>query len=265
MIPGLLLLAVALLALPPPAGVRRARRIESPAAARMPPRLRAAHGRCVAVAVCGASILLGPGPFLATLAAATTMLGMLRRRRADRARARARQDLLDGLDAIIAELRVGANPVAAAGIAARECRGDAARAFACCAGHGRLGGVAASGLRLPGSVIAAELDRVAHAWSVAEQRGVALADLLAAARTDLLGRMRFHARTHAALAGARASAAVLAALPALGIALGQLMGAAPLRLLFGGGLGGALLALGVGLVCAGLWWTELLVRRVVTA
>ena len=91
------------------------------------------------------------------------------------------------------------------------------------------------------------------------------AELLAAARLDLLGRIRFRGRTEAALAGARASAAVLAGLPLLGIGLGELMGARPVRLLFHGGLGGVLLLIGVGLVCAGLLWTEAIVRRVVIA
>jgi tight adherence protein B len=118
---------------------------------------------------------------------------------------------------------------------------------------------------LPDCEIAAELDRVASAWSVAEQHGLALAELLRAARLDLLGRIRFRARTDAALAGARASAAVLAGLPVLGIGLGQLMGAAPLALLVRGGLGSVLLVVGVALICAGLLWTEALVGRVVRA
>ena len=97
---------------------------------------------------------------------------------------------------------------------------------------------------------------------MAERHGLALADLLEAARSDLLGRIRFRQRTEAALAGARATAAVLAGLPALGVTLGQLMGAAPLRVLLGGGLGGVLLVLGTVLACAGLLWTDGIVGRV---
>ncbi|MFD4181263.1 hypothetical protein ACFWPB_09120, partial [Rhodococcus sp. NPDC058514] len=66
----------------------------------------------------------------------------------------------------------------------------------------------------------------------------------------------------AGLAGARATAAVLACLPVLGIALGQLMGAGPLRVLLSGGLGGLLLILGTLFVCAGLLWTDRITGRV---
>jgi tight adherence protein B len=89
-----------------------------------------------------------------------------------------------------------------------------------------------------------------------------LAELLEAARRDLLARIRFGSRVDSALAGARATAAVLAALPILGIGLGQLMGATPVRVLLGGGAGAALLVVGTGLACAGLLWSDAITRRV---
>lgn len=195
--------------------------------------------------------------------AAGTVRRLVKRAQRDRNAVRQRAQLADGLTAVIAELRVGAHPAAAAEAAAREgIRGDAANALRTAAGRSRLGGDAAAGLRRPDSVIAADLDRVSRAWAVAEQHGLALAELLGPARQDLLERMRFRARTDAALAGARASAVVLAGLPVLGIVLGELMGARPLQLLIGPGLGSALLVIGVGLICLGLLWAELLIRRV---
>lgn len=105
--------------------------------------------------------------------------------------------------------------------------------------------------------------RVAAAWHVAEERGVALADLLDAVRRDLAGRIRFRSRTEAGLAGARSTAAVLAGLPLLGIAPGQAIGDAPLALLLRDTTGGLLLVVGAVLVCLGLWWTERITARAV--
>ena len=48
----------------------------------------------------------------------------------------------------------------------------------------------------------------------------------------------------------------------LGIALGQLMGAAPLLVLFGGGAGAWLLVVGTGLVSVGLLWSDAITVRV---
>ena len=60
----------------------------------------------------------------------------------------------------------------------------------------------------------------------------------------------------AGLAGARSTAMVLAALPLVGIAFGELMGATPLRILTGGGIGQILLLAGIIFDCSGLAWSE---------
>ena len=56
------------------------------------------------------------------------------------------------------------------------------------------------------------------------------------------------------MAGARTTATVLAALPLLGIGLGEVIGAQPLRFLFAGGQW--LLVVGVVLTCLGLAWSD---------
>lgn len=207
-------------------------------------------------------VLLGPGPFLAASMIAGTLALRVRRFARERRKKVERGYLLEALETVIGELRVGTHPSAAAEVAAREVHGESARVFAVGAARSRLGGSAAEGLRRPESPVAAELSRVADAWQVAEQHGLALAELLSAARTDLAERIRFHSRTTAALAGARATAAVLACLPCLGIALGQMMGASPLHVLFASSAGQVLLPLGAGLACAGLLWTDVITRKV---
>ncbi|QCQ93492.1 type II secretion system F family protein [Rhodococcus sp. SGAir0479] len=212
---------------------------------------------CVPLAALGAVT-----PAVAAAVLAATVRRRHRRRRAADHRARQRRGVLAGLDVVIGELRVGAHPAVACETAAAECDGVAADAFRCAGARARLGGSAAGGLLVPSSVVADDLQRIANAWAVAESHGLALADLLQAARSDLLGRNRFRTRTDASLAGARATAAVLAGLPVLGIGLGQLMGAAPVTVLLGGGLGGVLLIAGTVLVAAGLAWTDRIVDRV---
>ncbi|MFI6167616.1 type II secretion system F family protein [Nocardia sp. NPDC051052] len=258
---ALMCLALALLAAPT-SGVRRrfdglfAKPIEAGKVRRDKVLRFVACGGVVAV------LVFGLGPFLAAAMVVGTVGFRIRRTGRDRRRNVECAHLLDALEAVIGELRVGAHPSAAAEVAASEARGESATVFAVSAGRSRLGGSAAEGLRHPDSIVAGELSRIADAWQVAEQHGLALAELLSAARTDLVGRIRFHGRTTAALAGARATATVLAALPVLGIGLGQLMGAAPLHVLFASSAGTVLLPLGAALACAGLLWTDAITRKV---
>ncbi|MEV0106554.1 hypothetical protein AB0H42_09470 [Nocardia sp. NPDC050799] len=252
--------ALALLFVPGHAGRRRFGRVfEARTAPALPMRwlVRGAGG-----IGCVSAFALGSGSLLAALLVAGTVAVRLRRSRRARLHRIECEHLLDGLEAVVSELRVGAHPSAAAAAAARESGGVAAAAFAVGSARSRLGGSGAEGLLRPDSVIAAELGRVADAWQVAERHGLALAELLAAARADLAARMRFRTRTDASLAGARATAAILAVLPVLGIGLGQLMGAHPLQVLFVAPAGRFLLPLGAGLACAGLLWADEITRRV---
>ncbi|MDV6303563.1 MULTISPECIES: type II secretion system F family protein [Rhodococcus] len=172
--------------------------------------------------------------------------------------------LATGVEVVIGELRVGSHPATASAVAADECGGIASTALRGAASRSRLGGMAADGIASSDSLLDAELGRLAAAWRVADEHGLALAELLDAVREDMLGRRRFRERTDASLAGARATALVLAGLPILGVALGQLMGADPLHILLGGGLGGMLLLIGTALGCAGLLWTDAITGKVTT-
>ena len=263
MIAALGCLASAVLLLPPPAARRRYARVLQTAR-----RGRIVAPRVLGRVLCGlalaGSAVWGLGPLLAAVLVVATASMRVRRAAGDRRCAADRAALAEGLETVIGELRVGAHPSAAAATAVADTSGVAARAFAVCAARSRLGGSAAEGLRVPDAAISGELSRIADAWHVAEHHGLALADLVATARADLTSRMRFRDRTVAALAGARATAAVLAGLPLLGLALGQLLGAAPLHVLFGHGIGAMVLPLGTGLLCAGLLWTDAITRKVLT-
>jgi tight adherence protein B len=91
-----------------------------------------------------------------------------------------------------------------------------------------------------------------------------MAALIRTAQRDIVERQRFAARVEAGLAGARATAVILAALPLLGVLLGELIGAHPVRFLFGGGAGGWLLVAGTALICAGLAWADRITDRLMT-
>lgn len=261
MIIGLVLTSLAVLVVPTRASGRR---FDACFPRPTPNRSLVPNSLVVVGCFCTAALLLsGPHALVACGIASLTLRHRYVRSKSDRAHQLERRKLLDGLEILIGELRVGAHPSSACEAAALECSGVAAHTFAVAAARSRLGGSAAAGISGEQSVVAAEFARIAIAWRVAEKHGLALAELLDAARSDLLGRMRFRSRTESALAGARATGAVLAGLPLLGLVLGQLMGASPVRVLLGGGFGGALLIAGTVFACAGLLWTDAITGRVV--
>ena len=93
-------------------------------------------------------------------------------------------------------------------------------------------------------------------WQLAQTHGLAIATLMQTAQRDIVERERFSGRVDAGMAGARATAAMLAGLPAVGVGLGQLIGADPVSFLLSGGIGGWLLVVGVLLACGGLLWSD---------
>ena len=98
------------------------------------------------------------------------------------------------------------------------------------------------------------LAAVAICWRVADSTGSGLADAL-----DRIGEAMRHEHEVAAevdgqLAAARATASVLATLPAVAVAMGHLLGAAPLSVLLGTPIGVVCLVLGAALAAVGWWW-----------
>ncbi|MBV8776186.1 MAG: type II secretion system F family protein [Alphaproteobacteria bacterium] len=218
---------------------------------------------CAAVAV---TVLV---PLTTDLAAAVlAATATLRYRRQGRSRRAANEShsLEAAMDVLVGELRVGAHPVRAFAVAAHETDGTVAAAFRAVAARARLGADVPAGLRSAGgsSALPAHWDRLAVCWQLASEHGLAMSTLMRAAQRDIVERQRFSTRVTSTLAGARATAAILAGLPVLGVLLGQLIGAQPLRFLLNGHAGGWLLVVGTMLACGGLLWSDRITDRVVS-
>lgn len=250
--------ALALLAWPSSTAVRRVQAL-SGEPGRGGPRLRGQALAVVAVPVIGA--LAGPGAGIAAAIVAVT--GLSRRRRArERSAAQARDtELCRALSVIAAEMSVGAPMVAACRAAADELGEESglARELRRIAARVELGGDLDPESVPPGHP---GLRRLSDAWSISVRHGLPMVALIESLRRDLVQRREFIARTDAGLAGPRATALVLAGLPALGLGLGQLMGAGPIAVLLGTSLGSVLLVVGVALAAAGVRWADAIVARV---
>jgi tight adherence protein B len=242
------------------------------------------------VIVAGAlgALCAGAGGAVAAGAGAAVAAHRWQAARRRRQQAHERAALVDAIGVMAAELRAGAHPATAA-LAACEAadHGDAPRAGPFRFGPARpttatatavrrvLGAVAAGarlGAEVPAllhryataeAVIGDEMSKLAAAWSLAERHGVALADLLEAARGDLESRTRLAGQIGAQLAGPKSTASVLAGLPVLGVVMGQGIGAGPWRVLTGTPIGQALLVVGTALTCAGVLWSGRITSRAV--
>lgn len=211
-------------------------------------------------------LVCGPGVGVAAALLAATVVRSHRRTRLARAQAAATRAVVDALGGLIAELRAGSHPAAAAEGAADDADGPVAAALRAAAATVRLGGPVAPTLReiaAADPVLVAPLGRLARAWALADRHGIALADLLADVRRDLEHRVRFAGQIAAAMTGPRTTAGVLMLLPVLGVVLGEALGAQPIRLLTGPPGGQALLFAGVTLLCLGLSWSDWLINRAV--
>lgn len=222
---------------------------------------RGRTGATVVVAATAAVVawLLAPVTVLIATVLVGVTVALRRRRRRVRCRGAAEARALeDALDALVGELRVGAHPVAAFDAAAGEADDAVAGSLRAVAARARLGADVTAGLQSVAHTSAAPGHwlRIAVYWQLAETHGLAIATLMGTAQRDIAERQRFAAQVDAGMAGARTTATVLAVLPALGLGLGQLIGADPVRFLVSGGWGGWLLVVGIGLSCAGLLWSD---------
>jgi len=221
-------------------------------------------GGCAGCIAAAAVLVLPLTTILAAAVLGATATVRYRRRRRGRRSTEEGHALETALDVLVGELRVGAHPVRAFEVAADETDGAVAVCLRGVAARARLGADVTAGLRASArsSALSARWERLAVYWQLASQHGLAIATLMRAAQCDIAERQRFSARVTSGMAGARATAAILAGLPVLGVALGQLIGARPLRFLLGGHAGGWLLVAGVTLACGGLLWSDRITDRV---
>lgn len=277
--PVLLLLAAAALSWPDfraTARLRALRRAE-PAARRRPgirPLLGAAPALVVLATALGV-VLAGPGGLLAGAGLAVVGVRTWRAQRRTRQHREHAAHWAGGVRLLVAELRAGAHPAAAAEGAAADAAPEVAGMLRSTAATARLGGDVAAALAAATNTAhtgaahtgtahtAVATGRMARAWALAERHGVALAELLDAVRRDVEHRAAFAREVDARMAGPRATAAVLAGLPVLGLLLGESAGAAPLAVLTGTPIGQVLLVVGAALLCAGTVWTGRLTRTAV--
>jgi tight adherence protein B len=210
-----------------------------------------------------AAVVLPPAVVVASGIAVGTMLFRHRKQMTRRRIEQDRRSLEVALDVLVGELRVGAHPVAAFDAAAAEADGACAASFRGVAARALLGADVAAGLRgvAEGSALRSHWEQLAVCWELAHTHGLTIATLMRAAQRDIVERSRLDSQAAAGLAGARATATVLAGLPLVGIALGELIGASPVRFLLAGGPGGWLLVIGITFAAAGMLWSDGIVRR----
>ncbi|MBC2903990.1 type II secretion system F family protein [Streptomyces cupreus] len=210
----------------------------------------------IVLAVLGASVL----PLLAGAAGVPLLRRMRLAGRARRAR-ESRGDAVIALCAALAgEVRAGRQSGEALLRAARD-SGGLGEAQAAVLAAARFGGDVPSALaaaaRRPG---AEGLLGLAACWRVAVDQGAGLAAGLDRLEAALRAERDQRADLRAQLAGAKSTALMLAGLPVLGLLLGAVMGADPLRVLLHTGAGLGCLFAGGLLEGLGVWWALRIVR-----
>jgi tight adherence protein B len=210
-----------------------------------------------AVPITLAAVFAGLGAAVAAVLLSAACWREWRSRQVARAKILAAEGIAEALRVMVADLRAGAHPVAAAESAAVDAAPEAAGALRLIAASARLDG------DLAGSAESGVLGQLARAWSLVRRHGLPMAEVLDAVRRDVVAGVRFARQTHARMAGPRASAAILALLPSVGVGLGQAMGARPLHVLFSTSAGQVLLVAGSGLICAGMAWSSKLTAQAV--
>lgn len=218
---------------------------------------------CLVIGLPALVVVAPVGVVVAAAIVALTIAARGRRRGRQRRRAAEAAALEGAMDVLVGELRIGAHPVVAFDAAATEVDGAVAASLRTVAARARMGADVAAGLRSVAerSALPAHWQRLALCWSLAHSHGLAIATLMHTAQRDIVARERFSAQVTAGMAGARTTATVLAALPLLGVGLGEVIGAQPLRFLFSGGQW--LLVVGVALTCLGLAWSDRITGGVV--
>ena len=208
-----------------------------------------------AVLVCAVGVWAGPsaGAVAACAAMLTGTVGGLTLRHGRRRAAGRRADEVARAGQVLAGLlRVGQIPVVALDGAAEE-----SAALREAVAVRRVGGEVPGALRRAGESPGGEgLVDLARAWEVSERTGASMCAAIEATAERLAAEHETERTVSAELSAPRASGRLMGALPLVGVLLGYGFGGDPLRFLTGTAVGNACLVAGVGLACAGVWWTD---------
>lgn len=158
--------------------------------------------------------------------------------------------------ALAGELRAGSDALRALQVCSRR-HGVAPRAARAAA----LGGDVAAALR-EDSATAPVLSSIAAAWSISQQTGAGLAEVLENVADGHRRTIEVRRSLAVELAGPRATARLMSLLPAIGVGFAMLLGADPLRWFLTTLSGMSCLCAGIALNLAGFWWLRALVHRV---
>ncbi|MFF1734955.1 type II secretion system F family protein [Streptomyces sp. NPDC058247] len=216
----------------------------------------------VVLAVLGASVVP-----LVVGAAGVPLAARVRGDREERRVRERRAGAVISLCGVLAgEVRAGRQPGEALVVAVRE-EGGLREGDGSGVGDGAVVAAARFGGDVPGALREAARDPgaegllgLAACWRVAVDRGAGLASGLERLADALRAERDQKADLRAQLAGSRSTAVMLAGLPVLGLLLGSVLGARPVRVLLHTGAGFGCLLVGGALEGAGLWWALRIVR-----
>jgi len=156
------------------------------------------------------------------------------------------------LMSVSARMHAGQSPHRAWAEVSETLPGDLAAGFV------SLGTVAYQGTQPHTSVA---LDAARAATGLAHELGAELAPVLESCAHGIEESTRAHDEREAALAAPQATARILYALPLLGVVVGTLMGANPIRLFTTSVVGGLVACAGGALTLVGRWWIKVLIDR----
>lgn len=213
----------------------------------------------VAVAATCAVVVAVPSTPTQIALVSIVAVGMfaLRLRRGARLRAESaafRAEVARVIRSASAELRAGVDPAAALHAATADVSSPWRTIHAAGAADVR------TALHAVASIPGGEgLADVAAAWHLAEQAGAPLAVILDRIAGAIQAEVELEREVAVEAGPAQATARLMAVLPIFGLGLGLLLGANPVAVLVGSGLGVACLVGGLALACCGVWWIERIV------
>lgn len=130
-------------------------------------------------------------------------------------------------------------------------------------GSGTAEGLRRAVRQTPSAQLRRLVNRLIAVTALSEQTGAALSHLVEQLANAVDDSAQLAAAVETAVAGPKLTQLILTLLPAAGVALGHMMGAAPLQTLLGGGLGLLCLLGGIGFLLLGRFWSARMIASVV--